>query len=93
MLDVMTDDDAPGTDISLERESLAKDLQVALETLNERERKVLEMYFGLGGKEHSLEEISSMMDLTRERVRQIKEKSIRKLRDNASISLLTKYLG
>jgi RNA polymerase primary sigma factor len=93
MLDVMTDDDAPGTDISLERESLAKDLQVALETLNERERKVLEMYFGLGGKEHSLEEISSMMDLTRERVRQIKEKSIRKLRDNDSISLLTKYLG
>ena len=93
LIDIMTDEDAPTTDNNMERESLSKDLEAALSTLSEREQQVLKMLFGIGCNEMTAEEVANSLSLTRERVRQIKERALRRLRDDANIHILTKYLG
>ncbi|MDO4715315.1 MAG: RNA polymerase sigma factor RpoD/SigA [Bacteroidales bacterium] len=93
MIDVMQDESAPGTDSDMDRESLSADLKGVLSTLNEREATVLEMLFGLGKSEMTAEEVANSLGLTRERVRQIKERALRRLRDDSNIEVLKKYLG
>ena len=93
LIDIMIDEDAPTTDNNMERESLSKDLEAALSTLSEREQQVLKMLFGIGCNEMTAEEVANSLSLTRERVRQIKERALRRLRDDANINILTKYLG
>jgi RNA polymerase primary sigma factor len=80
LIDIMQDESAPGTDNSMERESLSSDLEAALAVLNGRERMVLKMLFGIGRNEMTAEEVAHNMSLTRERVRQIKERALRPLR-------------
>lgn len=92
LLDVMANDDSPMADASLNQESLAKEVERALRQLSEREREILKMHFGIGCHELSLEEIGAKFDLTRERVRQIKEKAIKRLKGSRS-NLLKNYLG
>ena len=92
MLDVLTNDDSPmADDSSLNQESLSKEVDRALNQLHDREREILKMFFGIGCQEMTLEEIGDKFDLTRERVRQIKEKAIRKLKGQKS-RLLKSYL-
>ena len=93
LIDIMTDDGAPGTDNQMEKESLASDLDAALTTLSDRERQVLKMLFGIGRNEMTAEEVANTLNLTRERVRQIKERALRRLREADNINILTKYLG
>lgn len=93
MIDLMTDADAKGTDEGMERESLSTDLVAALAILTERERCVLTMLFGIGQTEMTAEEVAGSLNLTRERVRQIKERALRRLRDDPNMSVLKKYLG
>ena len=91
MLDVLTNDDSPMADSSLNQESLSKEVDRALNQLHDSEREILKMFFGIGCQEMTLEEIGDKFDLTRERVRQIKEKAIRKLKGQKS-RLLKSYL-
>ena len=91
MLDVLTNDDSPMADSSLNQESLSKEVDRALNQLHDREREILKMFLGIGCQEMTLEEIGDKFDLTRERVRQIKEKAIRKLKGQKS-RLLKSYL-
>ena len=93
LIDIMTDDSAPGTDNSMDQESLASDLNSALSMLSEREAVVLKMLFGIGQNEMTAEEVANSLNLTRERVRQIKERALRRLREGSNIGILTKYLG
>ena len=92
MLDVMANEDDPGTDSGLNLESLSADIHHALAQLPEREREVLQALFGIGTRELSLEEIGDKYGLTRERVRQIKEKALRHIKLEHSRTLKT-YLG
>jgi RNA polymerase primary sigma factor len=94
LLDVIQDERTPLPDHKLIRESLSKEVERALGTLTEREAEVIRLYFGLG-REHSLtlEEIGEKFQLTRERVRQIKEKAIRRLRHASRSKQLRAYLG
>ena len=94
LLDVIQDERTPLPDNELIRESLSKEVERALGTLTEREAEVIRLYFGLG-REHSLtlEEIGEKFQLTRERVRQIKEKAIRRLRHTTRSKALRAYLG
>ncbi len=92
LLDVLTNDDSPMADAGLNRESLSTEVERALQQLNERERGIVKMFFGIGGPELTLEEIGAKFDLTRERVRQIKEKAIKRLKGQRS-QLLKTYLG
>lgn len=92
LLDVLPNEDSPMADSSLTQESLSKEVNRALEPLNPRERDILKMFFGIGCQEMTLEEIGAKFDLTRERVRQIKEKAIRRLKGQKS-KLLKSYLG
>ena len=91
MLDVLTNDDSPMADSSLNQESLSKEVDRALNQLHDREREILKMFFGIGCQEMPLAAIGDKFDLTRERVRQIKEKAIRKLKGQKS-RLLKSYL-
>lgn len=93
LIDIMTDDSAPGTDNQMEKESLSSDLDAALKSLNDRERQVLKMLFGIGRNEMTAEEVANTLNLTRERVRQIKERALRRLREADNINILMKYLG
>ena len=93
LLDVMANNDAPMADNLLVEESLRSEIQTALNALNERERNVLEASYGINQPELTLEEIGSKFGLTRERVRQIKEKAIRKLRNSKTNKFLKTYLG
>jgi RNA polymerase primary sigma factor len=93
LLDVMANNDAPLADNSLVEESLRSEIQIALNALNERERNVVEASYGINQPELTLEEIGSKFGLTRERVRQIKEKAIRKLRNSKTNKFLKTYLG
>ena len=93
LLDVLVNADSPNADRGLINESLATEVDRALETLTERERDIIKYFFGIGCSEMTLEEIGEKFDLTRERVRQIKEKAIRRLRHSSRSKLLKSYLG
>ncbi len=94
LLDVFVDLDTPDTDENLIRESLAMEVQRSLATLAEKEREILNMFYGIGFPHgYTLEEIGSAFGLTRERVRQIKEKAIRRLKHSSRSKLLRAYLG
>lgn len=92
-LDVMENTDAPAADHALINESLQMEISRALDILNERERDIIEMSFGISQPEMTLEEIGDRFGLTRERVRQIREKAIRKLRIANKTSMLRQFLG
>ena len=93
LLDVLVNNDSPNADRGLVNESLNKEIERALSTLTERERDIVKYFFGIGTQEMTLEEIGEYFGLTRERVRQIKEKAIRRLRHSARSKLLKSYLG
>ena len=93
LLDVLVNDDAPDADETLMKESLQKEIERALSTLTERESDIIKMFFGIGCQEMTLEEIGDKFQLTRERVRQIKEKAIRRLRQDSRCKLLISYFG
>ncbi len=93
LLDVLVNDDSPMSDKTLLNESLQKEIDRALSTLTERESDIVKMFFGIGCQEMTLEEIGDKFQLTRERVRQIKEKAIRRLRQDSRSKLLKSYLG
>ena len=94
LLDVLVNHDSLKADAGLIMESLSKEIDRALSTLTERERDVVKLFFGIGLNHGlTLEEIGDKFDLTRERVRQIKEKAIRRLRHSSRSKLLQQYLG
>ena len=93
-LDVFVSDDAPKTDGTLIRESLIREIHRSLSSLTERERDVINLYYGIGMNHGiTLEEIGAKFNLTRERVRQIREKAIRRLKHTSRSRLLKTYLG
>ena len=92
LLDVLPNDDSPSADKGLVNESLNTEIERALSTLTDREREIVKSFFGIGCQEMTLEEIGERFGLTRERVRQIKEKAIRRLKGQKS-KLLKSYLG
>ncbi len=93
LLDVLENSDSPKADKALMKESLGKEIERALATLTERERDILKYFFGVAETEMTLEEIGDKFGLTRERVRQIKEKAIRRLRHTSRSKNLKSYLG
>lgn len=93
LLDVMVNDNSPMADRQLVVESLRTEIASVLKMLNERERNVVKAFYGIDGPELTLEEIGVKYGLTRERVRQIKEKAIRRLRNNTKNKILKAYLG
>lgn len=93
LLDVLVNENVPTTDMTLVAESLRSEIQTTLSTLSERERNVIECSYGINSPELTLEEISEKFGLSRERVRQIKEKAIRKLRSCTKNKVLKSYLG
>ena len=94
LYDVMGSEDSPNPDADLMLESLREEIRRALDTLTPREADVVSSYFGLnGGHAMTLEEIGEKFDLTRERVRQIKEKAVRRLKQTSRSKILKTYLG
>lgn len=93
LLDFLPNTDSPSTDNVLNQESLRTEIGRVLDVLNDREQKVIKAFFGIGMQEMTLEEIGDKYNLTRERVRQIKEKAIRRLRYNTKSKTLKTYLG
>ena len=93
LLDVLVNNDSPIADRGLINESLSTEVDRALSTLTDRERDIIKYFFGIGCSEMTLEEIGEKFGLTRERVRQIKEKAIRRLRHSTRSKLLKSYLG
>lgn len=93
LLDVLVNTDSPNADRGLINESLATEVDRALDTLTDREKDIIKHFFGIGCSEMTLEEIGEKFGLTRERVRQIKEKAIRRLRHSSRSKLLKSYLG
>ena len=92
LLDVLVNEDAPTADGGLEKESLRSEIASALNMLSDRERNILKAFYGIGQPEKTYDEIGSIYGLTRERVRQIKEKAIRRLRSSARNNTLKTYL-
>lgn len=94
LYDVLRSDESPNPDEDLMNDSLRTEIERSLATLTEREADVIRLYFGLGGQHPmTLEEIGEKFDLTRERVRQIKEKAIRRLKHTSRSKILKTYLG
>jgi RNA polymerase primary sigma factor len=93
LLDVLVNSDSPKADKALLIESLIKEIERSLSTQTDRERDIVRSFFGIGCQEMTLEEIGEKFGLTRERVRQIKEKAIRRLRHTSRSKLLKTYLG
>ncbi|UBM63282.1 RNA polymerase sigma factor RpoD/SigA [Candidatus Sulfidibacterium hydrothermale] len=94
LIDLMSPEDSKSTDEELMQESLRREIERSLSTLSEKERDVINLYYGIGMNHGlTLEEIGAKFDLTRERVRQIKEKAIRRLRHTSRSRLLKAYLG
>ncbi len=94
LYDVILSHDSPAPDRGLLNDSLRKEIERALATLTPREGNIIRLYFGLNGKHpHTLEEIGEEFDLTRERVRQIKEKAIKRLKQTTRSKILKTYLG
>jgi len=93
LLDVLVNNESPKADRALMVESLGKEINRALATLTERESNIIILFFGIGCQEMTLEELGERFGLTRERVRQIKEKAIRRLRHTSRSTILKTYLG
>ena len=93
LLDVLENEESPAASKGLVSESLNKEIERALSTLTPRERDIIKYFFGIGCQEMTLEEIGEKFNLTRERVRQIKEKAIRRLKLSSRCKLLKGYLG
>ena len=93
LLDVLVNTDSPNADRGLINESLSTEVERALATLTDRERDIIRYFFGIGCPEMTLEEIGEKFGLTRERVRQIKDKAIRRLRHSSRNKFLKSYLG
>ena len=93
LLDLLPNDDIPDTDSTLVDESLKTEVEQALKALSDRERNIVKAFFGIGQPELTLDEIGMKFGLTRERVRQIKEKALRNLRNNNKYHILKGYLG
>ena len=93
LLDVLPNEDSPSADRGLTNESLSTEIERALQILTPREREISKSFSGTGCQEMTHEKIGERLDLTRERVRQIKEKAIRKLKKPAASKLLKTYLG
>ena len=94
MVDVMAGSDDSRTDRQVDHDSMAMELNSVLDrVLEEREQIIIRECFGIGYQEKGLEEIGDQLGLTRERVRQIREKSITKLRESGNVKILMKYLG
>jgi RNA polymerase primary sigma factor len=94
LLDVLINEDAPKSDGILMQESLANEIERSLATLTERQKEVIKLYFGIGiDHSMSLEDIGERFDLTRERVRQIKDKALKRLRHTSRSKMLKSYLG
>ncbi len=93
LIDILPNDDALMADSELIYESLKEEIALTLEILNDREKEIIKSFYGIGQTEMTLEEIGTKMSLSRERVRQIREKAIRKLRKNTQSKLLKSYLG
>ncbi len=94
MYDVLLNDQIASPDGELLNDSLCKEVERALSTLTEREGEIIRLYYGLNGTHpYTLEEIGEKLNLTRERVRQIKEKSIKRLKDTTRSKILKTYLG
>ena len=94
LLDVLINEDAPKSDSILMQESLANEIERSLATLTDRQKEVIKLYFGIGiDHSMSLEDIGDRFDLTRERVRQIKDKALKRLRHTNRSKMLKSYLG
>src|SRR6056297_474537 len=94
MYEVLLSDESPSPDGNLLNDSLRKEIERALSSLTEREANIIKLYFGLNGKHpYTLEEIGEEFNLTRERVRQIKEKAIKRLKHTTRSKILKTYLG
>jgi len=94
LIDVIVPDSSPHTDQILMSESLSVEIQRSLSSLSAKEKDIINMFFGIGYKQPlTLDEIASKFNLTRERVRQIKEKALRRLKQNHRNQILKKYLG
>ena len=94
LYDIISNPEAASPDLGLLMDSLRKEIERALSTLSIREANIIRLYFGLNGKHsHTLEEIGLELNLTRERVRQIKEKSIKRLKNATKSKILRTYLG
>ncbi len=93
LLDILVNNDSPMADKPLVDESLRAEINTALQALTDRERNIIEAFFGINQQEMTLEEIGSKYGLTRERVRQIKEKALRRLRNCTKNKILKAYLG
>ena len=94
MYDVLLNDDAPSPDGELLSDSLGKEIERALNTLPQREAEIIRLYYGLNGKNpQTFEEISEEYNLTRERIRQLKEKAINRLKHISKGRVLKTYLG
>ncbi len=93
ILDVLADSNQPSPDAKLAEESLSRDIENMLSILTDREAQILTMIFGIGkDKKSTLDEIGEIFNLTRERIRQIKEKALRKLRNSKEVNNLIVYL-
>ena len=94
MYDVLPNDALPSPEAELTKESLRREIERSLSSLSGREGDVVRLYYGLNGRHPlTLEEIGDLFDLTRERVRQIKEKAIRRLKHTSRSRMLKTYLG
>jgi RNA polymerase primary sigma factor len=94
LIDIMQTQDEPNPDSKVLEQSLTEEVNIMLDTLTNREARILKLYYGLDGeKSHTLAEVGAIYKLTRERIRQIKEKSLGKLRHNSRSRVLRQYLG
>lgn len=93
LIDVLSSDDTPSTDAELLKQSLKEEMAMALNVLNERERNVIMAFYGINQPEMTMDEIGKRYGLTRERVRQIRERALRRLRQNTQNKVLKSYLG
>ena len=93
LADVLYSEDSPSTDAELRKQSLREEMAMALSVLNERERNVITAFYGIGQAEMTMDEIGKKFGLTRERVRQIRERALRRLRQQTQNKMLKAYLG